>query len=927
MAGVSWPRALFAGVALAVGVSLAAVAPGGVHAAPPAARSGAVAGDAGPQAPADQVSAMRKAHLSKQRVEIVSQRTESSQTFAEPDGTITKEATPRPARVHASDGSWAAVDTSLTHDANGAVVPASTSAGLRFSAGGDGPMATISSAGKSLSLQWPHGSLPAPTLDGSSAIYADVLPGVDLRLSAMVDGFSEVLVVKTREAADNPDLASLQMGLAVDGVSVSMTESGVLTAVDAAGATVFGAPSALMWDSSDPSAPVADVAKHAAAPASARTARVDTALNDGGDGLTLIPDPGMLSDPDTVFPVFVDPDVSTSISAWTYVDNQFADQAYMSSKGRSDAPAGRYLATNGGEYIQRSYIMFKFGASLANTKVVKAEFRAYSHYQWNSTPTYHQVQSWTTAAPTTATTWNNQPGHVTYVGAHNVKAGTWVGFDATAAVQHAADGDWKHLAFELRAVDESTVQTRETYSMSDSTQPKLAVTIDRQPNTPTGLKMSPCYKACSAPAIVSSKYPAMYASVSDPDGGNLKVVQIEVYTADGATKASYTYNTLTNIKSGSSIKWTSPSPRNLTSGYKWHARACDADSWCSGWSSWFNFSVDTDNPTTPTVSSTDYPALVAGSEVWSGGVGQAGTFEFGPHGATGVVEYRWSLDRTPPGTEVAATNNVASVSVTPATDGVHRLYVQSVDSAGNVSEIFEYEFGVQPAPGNAGYWTFDEGAGTTAGDMSSAGHTATLNNGVGWVPGHVDGGSAIALDGTDQYASTDTAVIDTTGGSAGGGFSVSAWVYLDDNSRYHTVLAQDGAQSSAFYLQYRSAPDGDCWAFGMRDADTADGVTTVALSHDKAWLQEWTHLVGVYDAVNHQLRLYVNGVLQPDHPDFSSPIASTSPLNIGRGLHGGQIGWYWQGQLDNVRVYQRVLSDNEIYYQAHEADFDESVSN
>ncbi|WP_207124141.1 LamG-like jellyroll fold domain-containing protein [Actinocatenispora comari] len=920
-------------MALAVGVSLAGAAPGAVHAAPAGSPSGAVADDPGPQAPADQVTAMRKAHLSKQRVEIVSQRTESSQTFAEPDGTITQEATPRPARVHASDGSWAAVDTSLTHDANGGVSPASTSAGLRFSGGGDGPMATIVSAGKSLSLQWPHGSLPAPSLEGSSATYAEVLPGVDLRLTAMVDGFSEVLVIKTRQAADNPDLASLRLGLAVDGVSVSVAASGVLTAMDGDGATVFGAPAALMWDSSDPSAPVTNVAKHAAAPAQARTARVDTSLDEGGDGLTLIPDPGMLTDPDTVFPVFVDPDVSTSLYTWTYVDSQFGDQAYMSKKGRSDAPAGRYTDTkNGGEYIQRSYIRFKFAKSLANTKVVSAEFRAYSHYQWNGTPTDHLVHAYSTSAPSEDTTWNHQPSHYKDLGAHSVKAGTWVGFNATAAVQQAADNDWLHLAFELKADDESSVEKRETYSMTDSTQPKLAVTIDHKPNTPTGLKMSPCYKACSSPATVSSKYPTMYASVSDPDGGNLKVVKIEVYTADGATKASYTYNTLTNIKSGGSIKWTSPSPRNLDN-YKWHAQACDAYNWCSDWSSWFNFTVDTDNPTTPKVYSAEYPELVHGSNQWYGGVGQEGTFELQPNGVTGVVEYRYDFDRSPPGTVVAATNDRATVKLTPSTDGVHWLYVQSVDRAGNVSEQVGYEFGVASAPGKAGEWTFDEGSGTTAADTSDASepggptnrHPVTLNNGTSWVPGHV-GDYAVAMNGTDQYATSDTAVIDTTGGATGGGFTVSAWAYLDDNSRYHTVLSQDGQQSSAFYLQYRSDPDCDCWAFGMRDADTADGVTTVALSQDKAWLQEWTHLVGVYDAVNHQLRLYVNGVLQPDQPSFSSPIASTSPLNIGRGLHGGQIGWYWQGEVDNVRAYQRVMSDPEITHQAAEADYPELVT-
>ncbi len=859
---------------------------------------------------------MQQAHLSKQRVEIVSQRSETSQTFAEPDGTLTQESTPRPARVHRSDGSWAAVDTTLLHAVDGSITPTSTSAGIRFSGGGDNAMATVSSGDCSLSLTWPS-SLPTPVLDGSSAVYADVLPDVDLRLSAQVDGFSEVLVVKTRDAADNPDLMTLSLGVTGQGVTVSVDASGQLSAVDSSGATVFGAPTPLMWDSAGDSAgAAAQTVDGSTGPAiGAHQAPVAATLDDQG-GLTLVPDSAVLADPDTVYPVFVDPDVSTSIHSWTYVDTQYPSQAYMSNKGRSDAPAGRYQdPINGGYYTQRSYIRFTFSRSLANTRVVAAEFRAYSHYQWNATPTDHPIHAYSTSAPDNSTTWNNQPTIYHDIGEHNVHAGEWVGFDAQSAVQQAADNDWLHLAFRLSSGDESNVQARETYSMSGSTQPQLAVTVDTRPNKPSGLKISPCYKACSSPAVTSSLQAKLTATVSDPDGGNLKNVKFEVWSEDYSTKVAWTYASVTNIKSGTGASWVQVGPRANNKDYHWKVSACDSDSWCSDWSNWFDFHTDTTDPLLPTVTSTDYPALITGQEVWSGGVGVPGTFDFGPNTSTGVVEYKWSLDSSPPGTVVPATNGAASIEVTPATDGLHRLFVQSTDAAGNISEITEYRFGVKFAPGNAGYWPLDEGQGTTAADMSDADHDATLYGSPTWMPGHV-GDGAIELNGTDQYLAPDVASLDTTGGQ-NGGFSVAAWVYLEDNSRYHTVLSQDGSQSSAFYLQYRSDPDCDCWAFGMRDADTADGVTTVALSQDKAWTGEWTHLVGIYDAVNDQLRLYVNGVLQPDQPSFSQPIASTSPTNIGRAMHGGQIGWYWQGQLDEVGVYQRILPSTEIFLMSH----------
>jgi hypothetical protein len=450
--------------------------------------------------------------------------------------------------------------------------------------------------------------------------------------------------------------------------------------------------------------------------------------------------------------------------------------------------------------------------------------------------------------------------------------------------------------------------------MTDSTQPKLAVTIDHKPNTPTGLKMSPCYKACASPAVVSSKYPTMRATASDPDGGNLKVVQIRVWTPSDNPDdpyypwklASYTYNTMTNIKSGSSVQWTSPSPRNLSSQYHWDARACDAYL-CSDWTAsanLFYFTVDVDDPTLPEVTSTDYPEEVGGVPQWAGGVGVDGVFHFTTESGD-ATEFRWSIDSESYGNVASASGGSAEVTFTPKTDLTHVLYVQALDSAGNRSDPRKYVFAVKPAPGNAGYWSMNDGSGTTAKDTSDGKHDATLHGDTAWVGEHI--GGAVSLDGDGDYLDTAVSTIDTTKS-----FTVAAWVYLDDNSRYHTVLAQDGAQSSAFYLQYRSAPDGDCWAFGMRDADSADGVTTVALSADKAWLQEWTFVVGIYDAEHQMLRLYVNGVAQPSQPSFSSPIAAANPLNIGRGLHGGQDGWYWQGMLDEVSIYQRVASNDEI---------------
>lgn len=163
---------------------------------------GPVAYAADEEAPAASSSegqkALDAARESGERVEVPEQRTERTTVFANPDGaTFTLEESAVPVRVRASGGGWQTPDATLVKRADGSVGPKGAAVGMAFSGGGDGaPLARIEDEGRSLALDWP-GGLPAPRLEGSSAVYAEVLPGVDLKMTATPESFQHVLVVKT----------------------------------------------------------------------------------------------------------------------------------------------------------------------------------------------------------------------------------------------------------------------------------------------------------------------------------------------------------------------------------------------------------------------------------------------------------------------------------------------------------------------------------------------------------------------------------------------------------------------------------------------------------------------------------------------------------------------------------------------------------
>ncbi|WP_330174152.1 hypothetical protein [Streptomyces sp. NBC_01498] len=198
-----------------------------------------------------EAEALSQAKLSGQDVEVVSLRGESSETFATPEGSLEAREYLRPVWTREA-GEWRPIDTDLARSADGGMIrPGATTVGLSFSGGGDGPLVRMERAGRTLALSWPLGDVPAPVVDGETATYPEILPDVDLRLGAQEDGFSQLLVVKSAEAAGNEALEELRLALATEGMHVRTTDSGGLEAVDAGAAgTVFEAATPVMWDSS-----------------------------------------------------------------------------------------------------------------------------------------------------------------------------------------------------------------------------------------------------------------------------------------------------------------------------------------------------------------------------------------------------------------------------------------------------------------------------------------------------------------------------------------------------------------------------------------------------------------------------------------------------------------------------------------------------
>ena len=112
--------------------------------------------------------------------------------------------------------------------------------------------------------------------------------------------------------------------------------------------------------------------------------------------------------------------------------------------------------------------------------------------------------------------------------------------------------------------------------------------------------------------------------------------------------------------------------------------------------------------------------------------------------------------------------------------------------------------------------------------------------------------------------------------------------------------------------QLKTSPDTGPHTFGV---GVAGATNTFAQRYSTTVrsLNVWYHVAGVYNASARTLDIYVNGVLNNGTLSGTVPasqINSAVNVNIGRRSGGG--GYYFNGVIDDVRIYNRALSQAEI---------------
>ncbi|MFE9571045.1 FG-GAP-like repeat-containing protein [Streptomyces sp. NPDC006692] len=646
--------------------------------------------------------ALQQAKLSGQPYELTSARTEATDTWAQPDGSFTVRQYGQAVRVW-RDGAWVATDPTLVFAPDGSVVPRASTVAVRFSGGGTGPMLSGAKDGRTLTLSWPK-ALPKPTLNGNVATYPEVLAGVDLQLKADIEGFSQLLVVKTAEAAKSPELAQLQFATNTVGLDIAKDEeTKSLVATDPSGQTVFTSPAPMMWDSSKPANPptpaAALMAKRALAAGEAASAPADNfepgagakdapmGTEISGDKLAITPDQKLLTGAGTTYPVYIDPTWGWGDRqkwSWTRVYDRYPSKSYWNAN--DVVRVGHESDTNG---TSRSF--FRVDTSyVRGAQIQSATFRLRNVWSWSCQDAPAALYRTEDISP--ATTWNNQPKQISGALSTSKESKGWsssqcpagnLEFDATSALRSSVAANEVSLTLGLYAPNESDVYQWKKFDQKTAV---LEVKYNNPPSKPDSLVTSPA-TSCKAGGTIGNTPISVAAHVYDKDIGNLKA-HFQVFKTGTTSAVVDTEIPALNNRYASIVL---PGDAVPSGDYTWKVQTRDQDNATSPWSDTCTFTVDRERPSQPpTITSTVFPS---GDKGWpdepNGNVNDDGHFTFGPNGVKDVVAYHWWTD-TDPQVNVSQVDTAWTTGASPPNAGPHLVYAFSVDKAGNRSDTASY---------------------------------------------------------------------------------------------------------------------------------------------------------------------------------------------------------------------------------------------
>ena len=190
---------------------------------------------------------------------------------------------------------------------------------------------------------------------------------------------------------------------------------------------------------------------------------------------------------------------------------------------------------------------------------------------------------------------------------------------------------------------------------------------------------------------------------------------------------------------------------------------------------------------------------------------------------------------------------------------------------------------------------FEEATGSTVADASGKGNHGTIRGAVRITKGRY--GKALKFDGKSAWVTVkDSASLDLSKS-----MTLEAWVYpLSQTAGANTVILKEAYKAGVYALYSERSNNLPVSYFN-------DGRYSSISGSKRLPAYQWTHLVTTYDG--QVQRLYVNGRKVAERAKSSLIKSSAGALRIGGNSVWGE---YFNGYIDEIRIYNRALTATEV---------------
>ena len=196
---------------------------------------------------------------------------------------------------------------------------------------------------------------------------------------------------------------------------------------------------------------------------------------------------------------------------------------------------------------------------------------------------------------------------------------------------------------------------------------------------------------------------------------------------------------------------------------------------------------------------------------------------------------------------------------------------------------------------------FDTNSSTTTRDYSGNENNGTLFDCV-WTENGIVGG-AYHFGGSKEHIVIESLLPSCFDDIDHNDCTISIWVNCSFMDQDNKIILEGRKDTQNFVRLYQ---EDNAFHFGVSVDNTKYVVRTEDILSNK-----WYHLAAVWDASEKYLAIYTNGVISTIRGNKSFSSGAHDGLSLGHGNSGS--GGYWYGYLDEVQIYDRILSDDQIY--------------